>query len=129
MFGALVARLQLSQAAVVAQNLLEVHGAGSEVAPIAGQLANKLVQKVYVERPAVFQGREVVRPHKLSLAAAALAWGSSTWVNTHKPNWRCGSLLVQYCLRSRVNPSPTTWGANDRMLLAIAEDIYLASAG
>ena len=72
MFGAIVTRLRLSRAAVVAQNLLEVHGAGTQVAPIAAQMANKLVQKIYDERPAVFQGREGRPPHKLSTAAAVL---------------------------------------------------------
>lgn len=128
MFGAMVTTAKLSQAAVVAQNLLEMHGASTEIAPIAGQMANKLVQKVFDERPKLFEGKEGRRPHKLSTAAAALAWGVK-FMGEH-PAAQQAMFLALGTVLLEVSGKPHLYAlsSNDHMLLELAQGIYLAEA-
>lgn len=75
LFGAIKSTYKKSEAAVVVQNLLE-HQAkvcGFDLDPAT--LANKLVELVWNSKPDVFDGKFGQRPHKITVAASALANG------------------------------------------------------
>jgi hypothetical protein len=74
MFSSLLTRWRMSQAGVTVQSLLELHNF-QEVSPNGAIVANKLVSAVYDESPRVVSGQAGLRPHKMTLAAAALAKG------------------------------------------------------
>lgn len=127
MFRQMVTNWHLSKAAVVAQNLLAMHGAGTEVAPIASQLSNKLVQKIYDGCPGLFDGTEGARPHKFSVAAMALAFGVKN-MTEHSEAQRVmflgvGTILLE--IKNKPNLYPLS--SQDHRLLVRAEDIYLAN--
>jgi hypothetical protein len=64
-----------SEAAVVVQNLLEHQAKIGLLDVNAQQLANRLVTLVWEQKPDIFDGKFGQRPHKISVAAAALANG------------------------------------------------------
>ena len=76
-FGAIKNTYKKSEAAVVVQNVLEISvrtGLGGSIEACA-KLANRLVAIVWDERPDLYSGKFGQRPHKISVAAAALAEG------------------------------------------------------
>lgn len=61
-----------SEAAVVIQNLLEHQHKVGMFDPDPGRTANALIQAIWDSSPETFDGRRGVRPHKATIAAAAL---------------------------------------------------------
>jgi hypothetical protein len=84
---------KMAEAAVVVQNLLEARGSLYELDRPAKDLANHLVGLVWAKCEAVMDGRRGQRPHKISIAAAALANGIEMFT-PQGPNWHAiiGSL-------------------------------------
>ena len=75
LFGGLKSTYKKSEAAVVIQNLLE-HQANAGLFDLdPAKVANTLVQAVWDAKPDVFDGKFGQRPHKITVAAAALANG------------------------------------------------------
>ncbi|EMP54245.1 hypothetical protein MSNKSG1_16741 [Marinobacter santoriniensis NKSG1] len=74
-FRSLKSTIEKSKAAVVVQNLLEhqMHMGFLDVRPAA--LANQLVAEAWDARPDIFNGKFGQRPHKITVAACALAQG------------------------------------------------------
>ncbi|MCL5668515.1 MAG: hypothetical protein M1392_00605 [Gammaproteobacteria bacterium] len=72
LFSGIKSNYKKSEAAVVVQNLLE-HYELLDLGP--SLMANKLVAAIWEEKPDVFSGKFGQRPHKLTVAAAALANG------------------------------------------------------
>jgi len=64
-----------AKAAVVVQNLLTESANLGLLESDPGQLANRLVSEVWEQTPDVFSGKFGVRPHKISIACAALSNG------------------------------------------------------
>lgn len=128
MFGRILSNYHLSAAAVVVQNLLEIHGSGGAIARNAGTIANKLVGGVYNGDPALFDGKRGKRPHKLSLAAMALANGVKVMSNDAEGrscfHLSLGTLLLQLAS----NPQDYALSGNDHFLLGLAEEVYLSGA-
>lgn len=84
MFGWFGKTLRKSEAAVVAQNVLEdmasVTGASLAVEP--RMIANRLVGIIWEHKPPIFDGRDGYGPlHKLTVAIAALAHGIHVYRN------------------------------------------------
>jgi hypothetical protein len=75
LFSGIKSTYKKSEAAVVVQNLLE-HQANNGFFDLDPALwANKLVAAVWDQKPDVFDGKFGQRPHKLTVAASALAIG------------------------------------------------------
>jgi len=75
LFSGIKSRYKKSEAAVVVQNLLE-HQAGAGLLTLdPAKLANKLVAIVWDAKPDIFNGKFGQRPHKIAVAASALANG------------------------------------------------------
>lgn len=74
-FGGIKSRMKMSQAAVVVQNLLEPMARSGLLDGNAADLANHLVGAVWQQDPDMFGGIHGKPPHKLAVAAAALANG------------------------------------------------------
>jgi len=76
-FSGIKSTYKKSEAAVVVQNLLE-HQANSLIALFTldpAQCANKLIEVIWNTKPDMFDGKFGQRPHKITVAAAALANG------------------------------------------------------
>lgn len=75
MFSALYSRLKKSQAAVVIENVLTdvVKIRLEQTTPAI--MANYLIQRVWESKPDIFDGKFGKRPHKITVAACALASG------------------------------------------------------
>src|SRR4051794_34451297 len=75
LFGGINDTYKKSEAAVVVQNLMEhlARGPCFELDP--PKLGNRLVGLVWNQKPDLFGGKFGQRPHKISVAAAALANG------------------------------------------------------
>ena len=128
MFAGLYSNYRLSSAAVVVQNLLEQHGRGGALARNAATIASKLVGRVYNEDPALFDGQRGKRPHKLSLAAVALAQGVKD-MRENRDGQLCFHLsLGTVLLELTGKPQDYALSGNDRLLLELAQEVYLASA-
>jgi hypothetical protein len=128
MFGRLYSNYRLSQAAVVVQNLLELHGHGGAVARNAGTIANKLLTRVYEEDPAVFDGRRGKRPHKFTLAALALAQGVKVMKDDREGQLCFHLSLGTVLLEISGKPHQYALSENDHLLLELAQEVYLAAA-
>ena len=75
MFGAVKQMFQFSAAAVVAQNLLEQQCATGLFHIDPKALSNRLVALTFGEKPDLINGKKGPKPHKISMAAVALAQG------------------------------------------------------
>lgn len=75
LFGGIKSTYKKSEAAVVVQNLLEIQSKVGLLDLDPAKLANKLVEAVWNSKPDVFDGKFGQRPHKLTVAACALAYG------------------------------------------------------
>lgn len=75
LFSALKTRYKMSEAAVVVQNLLEIQVKEGNFDHDPASFANKLVSEIWDQKPDVFNGKFGQRPHKIIVAAIALANG------------------------------------------------------
>ncbi len=75
LFGNITSAYKKSEAAVVVQNLLEHQARVGLLDLDPKALANRLVSVLWDQKPDLFDGKFGQRPHKISVAAAALADG------------------------------------------------------
>jgi len=75
LFSGIKSTYKKSEAAVVVQNLLEHQAKAGLFELEPASLANKLVATVWDQKPDVFDGKFGQRPHKITVAASALANG------------------------------------------------------
>jgi hypothetical protein len=75
LFSGIKSRYKKSEAAVIVQNLLENQAGAGLLALDPAKLANKLVATVWESKPDIFNGKFGQRPHKIAVAASALANG------------------------------------------------------
>ena len=114
----------MSQAGVTVQNLLGLHNF-QEVSQNGAIVANKLVSAVYDESPRVVSGKAGLRPHKMSLAAAALAKGIIHFQDdpVAKPYFflSLGTLLLE------ISGKPNLYALTDvdHYILELAQKTYL----
>ena len=74
-FGSIKSVYKKSEAAVVAENLLVMQANSGVLELDPGKLASDLVEAVWNTKPDVFDGKFGQRPHKIIVAASALAHG------------------------------------------------------
>ncbi|RCW85444.1 hypothetical protein [Phyllobacterium bourgognense] len=125
MFGAIKNTYKMSEAAVVVQNLLQISlraGLGNPAADCA-QMANNMVAIAWKDRPDLFSGKFGQRPHKISVAAAALAEGVKI-----KPLpgviLALGNLLTEVETNGRLYPLHSV----DHVLIEEALKVFLSAA-
>lgn len=128
MLAGLYSNYRLSAAAVVVQNLLEQHGHGGALARNAATIASKLVARAYNENPALFDGKRGKRPHKLSLAAIALAQEVEVQSEDRDSQLCFHLALGTVLLEITGKPQEYALSGNDHLLLEAAQEVYLASA-
>jgi hypothetical protein len=129
MFGRIfLSNYRLSEAAMVVQSLLEEHGRGSALGRNAGTIANKLVGRAYDNDPALFDGKRGLRPHKLSLAAVALAQGVKVMKDDTEGRLCFNLALGTVLLEVSGKPHDFALSSNDWFLLDLAQEVYLTSA-
>lgn len=75
MFSGIKNMLHMSQAAAVVQNLLEDQQRNGFLGGDVAQMASHLVAVIWTQDPDWFNGKRGPRPHKVSVAAVALAQG------------------------------------------------------
>jgi hypothetical protein len=73
LFGGIKDTMRKSEAAVIAQNLLEIQANRGIFFGNAAALANEMIGKAWDEKPHFFNGSKTDRPHKLTVAAISLA--------------------------------------------------------
>ena len=76
LFSGIKSTYKKSEAAVVVQNLLEIQAQVGLLELDPAKLANQLVGSVWDAKPDIYDGRFGQRPHKISVAASALARGA-----------------------------------------------------
>lgn len=82
-----------SRAAALVQGLFQVQASRGFFLLSPSESANELVSKAWALQPDVYDGRRGVRPHRVALAAAALAGG---W--DHFSGNRAAQVAVMVCL-------------------------------
>ena len=127
MIRGIVTTWKLNVAAGVTQNLLEMHGKGSHVGQNAAGLAHRLVKIAYGQRPSLFNGLEGARPHKLSVAAAALAVGVNIFYDNRDAQLVTVLSLGTVLLEITGKPYLYAFNMQDNRLLTVAEEIYHAN--
>lgn len=120
---------QKSVAAVVIQNLLE-HKVRANIFDLdPASIANKLIIEVWDQKPDVYNGKFDQRPHKLTVAAAALANGIHLFeeddVNRYALILSLGGILSEVEVNGRLYP----FNSLDRLLLEEAQAKYYEAAG
>lgn len=129
MFGKVATMMRMSEAAVVVQNLLEYHCRGTQAGQNAAKIANMLVQRVHDLRPEVVQGKKGTRPHKASLAAAALAVGLGKVADVPEQRDQILAALRELLFEVQTKPHLYALSLVDHALLEGAEEAMRAVEG
>lgn len=110
---------RLNAASLTVQNLLELHGC-----PFAKDVACRWVAEVNAQKPDLFNGRFGQRPHKISVAAVALAQGFIPEYDYAEgyAQEAMGTLLTEVAVNGRLYP----FNGIDHTLLRLADDLFVA---
>jgi hypothetical protein len=113
-----------SEAAVVVQNLLEHQAKGGWFDMDPASLANRLVAAVWEQKPDVFGGKFGQRPHKITVAASALASGISFLEENDRNRYALVFSLGNILAEIEVNGMLYPLNSLDHQLLEIAASIF-----
>lgn len=117
-----------SEASVVIWNLLEHQANVGLFNQDPAKLANKLVQNAFESKPDIFGGRFGQRPHKLAVAAFALANGIELFhdgdLNRHAIILSLGYILSELEINGRLYP----FNSLDHVLLESSMSIFTDTA-
>ena len=127
MIRGIVTTWRLNQAMGVTRNLLEMHGKGTHFGSNAAEVAHRLVKIAYGQRPSLFDGFEGARPHKLSVAAAALAMGVKIFDDNRGAQLVVVLGLGTILLEITGKPHLYSFNMQDNRLLTVSEEIYHAN--
>lgn len=133
MFGSLRTAMRLSLASVVVQNLLEEwHRTGLyDFDPKA--LSSKLVARAYAQDEAQFNGKKGPKPHRIAVAAVALAQGMRDYDQSSDEHSACYLSIGSIMLDMERNGQNYPLTGKDRQFLSLAmleyENHDLNSAG
>lgn len=124
LFSGIKSTYKKSEAAVVVQNLLE-HQANVGLFDLdPAKLANKLVEIVWDTKPDVFDGKFGQRPHKITVAASALANGIELFdegdLNRNALVLSLGNILSELETNGRLYPLNSL----DHQLLEVSMSIF-----
>lgn len=129
LFSGIKNTYQKSIAAVVVQNLLEHQAKAENFDGDPASVANKLVAEVWDHKPDIFNGKFGQRPHKLAVAAAALANGIHMFEesdsNRNALILSLGNILSEIEVNGRLYPLNSL----DHQLLEDAQAKFLEVAG
>jgi hypothetical protein len=127
MFGGLTNTVKKSEAAVIVQEALEQVSPAGPLRSDAAEAATQLVATVWKQNPGLFEGRDGRRPHKVSVAAAALANGLKMLAGSDREPF---ILLALGLVLMGVAANATRYALTetDRAMLLIAENAYEAVA-
>jgi len=125
LFSGIKSIYKKSEAAVVVQNLLQ-HQANVGLLDLdPATLANKLVENVWDSKPDVFDGEFGQRPHKLTVAASALANGIELFddgdLNRNAIVLSLGNILSELETNGRLYPLNSL----DHQLLEVSTSIFV----
>lgn len=118
MFSGLRTMWRLNAASLTVRNLLELHGC-----PFAKDISCRWVAEVNAQKPDLFNGRFGQRPHKISVAAVALAQGFTPEYNyaegyAHKA---MGTLLTEIAINGQLY----AFNGIDHALFELADDVQV----
>lgn len=117
---------KMSEAAVVVENLLGQTYRGETFRLDCHKLANKWVAMVYAQKPDLFSGKFGQRPHKISVAAIALANGIEETSHDSEAQSATiaalGIIITDLCANGRFYD----FNGIDEALLNLADKAYLA---
>lgn len=125
--GSIANTWRMSEAAAVVQKLLEFHGSGTNTEKNAAKIANQLVQRVYDARPELVKGRMGTRPHKASLAAAALGVGIEKLSPSHHQRPHVLDALQDLLTGIAENPHQFAFSLVDHALIEAASQVLIDS--
>lgn len=108
LFNAIKNTYRKSEAAVVVQNLLEHQAKAENFDLDPASYANRLITAIWDQKPDIFDGKFGQQPHKLTVAAVALANGVSQ-LEESDPNWHAlvfslGNILSELEVNGRLYP-------------------------
>lgn len=114
-----------SEAAVVVQNLLELQANVGLFDLDPAKFANKLVGIAWDSKPDVFNGKFGQRPHKMTVAASALANGIELFddddLNRNALVLSLGNIVSELATNGRLYP----FNSLDHQLLEVSMSIYV----
>ena len=127
-FSAIKNRYKKSEAAVVAQNLLELQSKICFYDKDPAEVANILISNVWDKMPNVFEGKYGRRPHKINIAALAFANKLKDMPIDHED-----FCVFQLCLAKIVSAWETNDGVylqtdSDKLIQKSAVDIFVLKA-
>lgn len=128
MISGILTNFRLSQAAAIVQNLLELHGTGTEIQGTEAQVATKLVARAFDEQPKLFGGKQGRRPHKLATAATALGLGAKRMTDHPASQQVLTLALGTLLLEIAGKPEKYAFSGNDHLLFDLASRSFLARA-
>jgi hypothetical protein len=126
MFSAIKSTFKKSEAAVVIQNLLSDHKARGACEGDPAFIATKLISLVWDQKPDLFNGKFGQRPHKLSVAAIALAQGLNGFAYNRDMQLACLNSLGTILDQLNVNGQFYKLNAIDDALISEAFIDYAA---
>lgn len=129
LFSAVKDTYKKSEAAVVVQNLIEENVRdGIMESKNPAQLANILVGRVWDSMPDVFSGKFGQRPHKITIAAAALSYGIQTLGIEHRSAPELAFALGRILSQVEVNGDFFGFNSTDENLLTAATSVFMQFA-
>lgn len=129
LFSGLKSTYKKSEAAVVVQNLLEHQGKVGMFTGDPGKTATAMVASVWRAKPAVFDGSFGQRPHKLSVAAAALANAITALTQDSPHRAGIGIALGNLLSHLEVNGSLYPFNGIDQKLVETSLAVFLELSG
>jgi len=124
MFSFIKDTYKKSEAAVVVQSLLERQQATGKVLGDPAKIASELVAKVWDYKPDVFNGTRAGRPHKMSVAAYALANAASDSVGDRDTQLTYLIALGSVFIDLNLGNSPYSLNAIDNQLIQLSLETY-----
>lgn len=118
---------RMSRAAVIVQNLLELHADCDVTRRKGASYANRWVGMVYQRKPALMNGDYGVRPQKLSVAAFSLAVGIEDSKEDVSAQTAAVAGLATIINDVSVNGMLYGFKRVDAALLGLADGAYLAT--
>ena len=123
LFNGIKSRYKKSEAAVIVQNLLEHQAGAGLLALDPAKLANKLVATVWDSKPDIFNGKFGQRPHKIAVAASALANGICLFEDAN-PNKNALVFSLSNILKElEINGGLYPFNSLDQQLINVAMSI------
>lgn len=124
MFRAFKQSIQLSPAAAVAQNLLQRQCATGLFDIDPKTLANRLVALTFGEKPELVNGNKGPKPHKISMAAVALAQGMREFDRHSDEYMACFLSIGAILLEMEANGGNYPLTGKDAQFLELARREY-----